>query len=464
MLLLDRVRATIRAHDLALPDTRVLVALSGGSDSVALAYLLAELAQRKELQVAGIVHLNHQLRPSADDEEAFCGKAAARLGWPFHAGRADVAARARSERRSVEDAARASRYEFFEQARLRLEADAIALGHTRDDQAETFLLRLIRGAGSRGLSGMHPRRGHVIRPLLDCRRRDLRAFLEARGVPFVHDESNDDVSIPRNRVRAELLPLIESRFNPSIVDVLADEATLAREEWEWIQAAAREASASVTHPAPDVWELDTAALSRMPVALARVVVRDALVEAAGGRPVSFRHVEEALRLTVGATRAIDGPGVRMERRGEALVLTSRVLAGSDVRAAANLFRYSLSIPGEVALPEAGCVVSAEAAASAGSAILSSSAVAVLQLDRCRVPLAVRNRRPGDRFRPLGLGGHKKLQDYFVDKKIPRDRRDSIPLVVDQTDRIVWVAGHGIDDEFRVTDPAQAVLILRLRQV
>jgi tRNA(Ile)-lysidine synthase len=155
----------------------------------------------------------------------------------------------------------------------------------------------------------------------------------------------------------------------------------------------------------------------------------------------------------------------MERRGQSLVLTSR--AGSGLKpdaVAANLFRYSLSIPGEVALPEAGCVVSAEAAPSAGSAILSSGGVAVLQLDRCRTPFAVRNRRPGDRFRPLGVGGRKKLQDYFVDKKVPRDRRDRVPLVVDESDRIVWVAGHGIDDEFRVTDPAQAVLILRLRQV
>jgi tRNA(Ile)-lysidine synthase len=466
MLLLERVRRTIRAHDLARPDTRVLVALSGGSDSVALAHLLTELATRNELRVAAVVHLNHQLRPAADAEEAFCGEMAARLGWPFHAHREDVAARARAGRRSVEDAARAARYEFFERVRVSLDADAIALGHTRDDQAETFLLRLIRGAGSRGLSGMHPRRGCVIRPLLDCRRRDLRSFLEARGLPFVQDESNDDVSIPRNRVRAELLPLLERRFNPSIVDVLADEAALARDEWEWIQQAARGAGAGVVSQRDEQeWLVDLPALERLPGPLARLTLRDALVQASRGKPVAFRHVEAALQLARGIGGAVDGPGVRMERRGQSLVLTSR--AGSGLKAdaaAANLFRYSLSIPGEVALPEAGCVVSAEAAPSAGSAILSSGGVAVLQLDRCRTPFAVRNRRPGDRFRPLGVGGRKKLQDYFVDKKVPRDRRDRVPLVVDEADRIVWVAGHGIDDEFRVTDPAQAVLILRLRQV
>jgi tRNA(Ile)-lysidine synthase len=461
MQLLDRVRATIRAHDLVRPDTRVLVALSGGSDSVALAFLLGELAQRHELRVAGVVHLNHQLRPSADDEEAFCARLAARFGWPFHPHRDDVAARARTGRRSLEDAARAARYELFEEVRVRLEADAVALGHTRDDQAETFLLRLLRGAGSRGLAGMHPRRGRIVRPLLDCRRGDLRSFLEERGEPFVHDESNDDVSIPRNRVRAELLPLLERRFNPSIVDVLADEAMLAREEWEWIQQAAREAGpAVVSRPDSFVWLLDVPELERLPAAVARATVREVLAQAAAGRPVSFRHVEDALQLLRRGGGPVDGPGLRLERRGASLVLISR----SGEQSPANLFRYSLSIPGEVALREAGCVVSAEAAPSAGSAVLSNPAVAVVQLDRCQTPFAVRNRRPGDRFRPLGLDGRKKLQDYLVDKKVPRDRRDQVPLVVDQSDRIVWVAGHGIDDEFRVTDPAQAVLILRLRQV
>ena len=466
MLLLDRVRATIRAHDLARPDTRVLLAVSGGSDSVALAYLLTELAHGNELRVAGIIHVNHQLRPAAADEEVFCRGLAARLGWPFLAHRAAVATRARTERRSIEDAARAARYEFFEQARVHFEADTVALGHTRDDQAETFLLRLIRGAGPRGLSGMHPRRDGVIRPLLDCRRAALRALLEQRGVPFVLDESNEDVSIPRNRVRAELLPLLEHRFNPSIVDVLADEAALAREEWHWMEAVAREAApAVVSRPFQDVWQLDLEALGRLPLALARVVVRDALVQASGGRPIAFRHVDVALRLRGSA----DGPGVRMERRGQALVLKSRGAANvrlqPDIaRRPPNLFRHSLSIPGEVALHEAGWVVSAEPASSAGSVIPGNSDVAVVQLDRCHPPLAVRNRRPGDRFRPLGLGGRKKLQDYFVDKKVPRDARDRVPLVVDEADRIVGVAGHGIAAAFRVTDPAQAVLILRLRQV
>jgi tRNA(Ile)-lysidine synthase len=465
MQLIDRVRATIRAHDLARAETRVLVAVSGGSDSVALACLLTDLAARGLLQVAGLAHLNHQLRPAATADEQFCSALAARLGLPFVSRGADVAARARVERRSLEDAARAARYEFLEEARQRCHADVVALGHTRDDQAETVLLRLVRGAGPRGLAAMHPRNGTVVRPLLDCRRAELRAYLGELGVEFVHDATNDDVSIPRNRVRAELLPLLERRFNPSIVDVLADEADIAREEWIWMERAALEMSRQLVHrPSHGVWTVQAAPLGALPRALARMVLRGALVEAASGKHVSFRHVEAALRLVRLDAGRIDGPAMSVERVGDTLVLTNKGLLDRPDEGPANLFRYSLSIPGEVALTEAACVVSAETTPSLGSAVLSSSATGMVQLARCQTPLAVRNRRPGDRFRPLGLGGRKKLQDYFVDRKVPRQHRDRVPLVVDETDRIIWVAGHGIDDEFRVTDSSQAVLILRLTQV
>lgn len=461
MHLLERVRRTIRAHDLAGPETRVVVALSGGSDSVALSYLLADLAAGGDLRIAGAAHLNHQLRDAAAADEAFCAGVASRLGWPYLSGSERVADRAREERRSMEDAARAARYDFLERARRHFDADAVALGHTRDDQAETFLLRLVRGAGSRGLAGMHPRRERIIRPLLECRRQELRAFLDARGLPFVHDETNDDVSIPRNRVRAELLPLIERRFNASIVDVLADEAEIAREEWRFLDRSAQAAAPGVWRRAEGgCWLIDARALDDLPAALARLSVRAALTEAAGRVPVSFRHVDTAVRLARQGGPPVDGPGFRMERVGATVVLSTRRPPE------AIFFRYSLPVPGEVAVAEAGCVLTAETARSAtgAAAVPSGPSTAVVQLDRCPGPLAVRNRRRGDRFRPLGLPGRKKIQDYFVDRKVARQGRSRVPLVVDESDRIVWVAGHSIDDEFRVTDPAQAVLVLRLRQV
>src|ERR1700730_18632980 len=266
--LLDRVRQFIRRHALAGRDTRVVVALSGGSDSVALAHIIRHLDAAGELRAVGVAHFNHQLRDSAYRDERFCADLAASFGWPLCVECEDVAARARREHRSLEHAARTARHAFFERARARVDAGVIALGHTRDDQAETFLLRLLRGAGPRGLASMHPRHGAIVRPLLACRRAELRAYLDARNLAFVEDESNRDTSIPRNRVRAELLPMLETRFNPAIVDVLADEAEMARDMWLWMDGLADELLRAGRPESPA--RLDVVEFNRAPRAIRRV--------------------------------------------------------------------------------------------------------------------------------------------------------------------------------------------------
>jgi tRNA(Ile)-lysidine synthase len=463
-MLLQRVRQFVRRHALCGAETRVVVALSGGSDSVALALLLSELNAAGELRLVGAAHLNHQAREHAGRDERFSASVAQLLGLPFTADRDDVPARARRERRSFEAAARRARHDFFERARGLFDADVVALGHTRDDQAETVLLRLLRGAGPRGLSGMHPRSGIVIRPLLDSRRRELRAYLEARGVGYVEDETNGDVAIPRNRVRAELLPLLERRFNPAIVDVLAREAELAREIWTWL-----ETSAAGHDPESGAAGLDVAGLQAAPAPLRRLVLWRAMTAAAGGRPVTFEHVEAVLRLLDSSRGGLDAPGHRVERAGSRIVL---VPSGETPgrRAAPVVLRadreYSLRVPGQVELADSGCVVAAELSVSADEvaahARSGKGTAALVRWDPPGGALIVRYRRPGDRFRPVGMIGYKKLQDYFVDRKVARARRDRIPLVLDETGRIVWVAGYGIDEAFRVTDPSQSMLLLRLR--
>jgi len=494
MSLLDRVRQFIADHGLFGPDTRVVGALSGGSDSVALTSILRELHERHELCLAGLAHFNHQLRPTADRDEQLAVSIAAALAVPMLVDREDVAARARDERRSIEDAARAARYAFFERARQHFRADVVALGHTRDDQAETVLLRFIRGAGPRGLAGMYPRKDRIVRPLLDCRRDELRAWLATRmsqgdrAANFVDDESNEDVAIPRNRIRAELMPLLEERFNPNIVDVLADEAEVARETWSWLRRVADEAAAQIVIPEDEdnrVRSIDVEALHRLLLPIRRTVVWGVMSELARGRAVGFAHVTAALRVAEpGGPTAIDGPGQRVERIGSRLVLTGRPPDtvgrwqpangepsghGTNREDAANLFWYPLSIPGEVLLPQVSCVMSAHAAGErergtiGPRAAMGNGPVAAVRGDLCGESLAVRNRRPGDRFQPVGMQGTKKLQDFFVDRKVARRERDAVPLVVDGGDRIVWVAGYGIDEAFRVTDPAQHVLILRLTQ-
>src|SRR4051794_33057940 len=467
MDLKERVRRTIRRYELASSETRVVAALSGGSDSVALAHLLAELDAAGELRLTALAHFNHQLRASADGDEHLCRTIAETLARPLLVDRGDVRAIAARERRSIEDAARTARHAFLERARVECAAHVVALGHTRDDQAETFLLRLIRGAGSRGLAAMHPRRDAIVRPLIDCRRADLRAYLSDRGIAFVDDETNDDVSIPRNRVRAELLPLLVARFNPSVVDALAGAAEIARDEWSWISREAEDVAATAVSRDAERWIIDAEALRARPLPLVRAVVYQAMTAAAGARPIGFEEVDRVVDLVRFGGPAFDAHGQRAERVASTVVLTGR-LPGAVGRLPpssnpASPFLVPLSIPGEVELGDSGAVITAELADStpAGSPV-ASRFVAFVRGDRCAGGLAIRYRRPGDRFRPLGLNGAKKLQDFFVDRKIARAARDRVPLVVDRSDRIVWVAGHAVDEEFRVTDPAQAVLILRLK--
>jgi tRNA(Ile)-lysidine synthase len=466
--LLDRVRRFVREHALFGPHDRIVAAVSGGSDSVALACILLELHNRGEAHLAGVAHFNHQLRETAVRDEQHTAALAARLGMPILIDRADVAAQAAANRQSIETAARNARYTFFERARRHFAADVIALGHTRDDQAETFLLRLLRGAGPRGLGGMHPHRGFIVRPLLACRRPELTAYLASLSVPFVQDESNDDVAIPRNRVRAELIPFLAARFNPSIVDGLANEAELARETWQMLDEHAARWIAAHVRPAADGRQFEVAVWATLSSAMRRAVLWQ-VMNGVAARLLGFRHVARALEVAgASGPSAMEAPGVRVERVGPVVVLTSR---GCRARYpdARNRFRYLLSVPGEVRCPAAGWTVTAELPGWSESVRLNEGALsgdghmALVQGNRLVRGLAVRNRRDGDRFNPAGLQGHKKLQDFFVDLKIARRERDDVPLVVDENDRIVWVAGHRIDETFRVTDGAQPMLLLRLKQ-
>jgi tRNA(Ile)-lysidine synthase len=466
--MIDSVRRTIRTHGLLPAGTRVVVALSGGADSVALLFALRELAQVEGFRVAGAAHLNHQLRGAdADADARFCLDLAARLELPIDVERIDVAALARDTGGSIEHAAHIARYAFFDRAAARLGATAVAVAHTKDDQAETFLLRLLRGAGPRGLGGIHPRAGSVVRPFIDTSRAEIRDFLRAAHIAFREDASNADLAIPRNRIRHELLPLLDARFTPGIVDVLDREAAIARDDADYIEGAARAAAARLVSQTARGVELDRDGLVAEPPAIARRVIRLAQQKAAGpDRFVGFDAVDAVHRFAVSkSTGQLDLPGHRVNRRGGSLVLTGS--RGREKPSPAADFLYQLEVPGQVAVPEAACAISADArrvppGRSAGEVwhLAGRSDEAVIEARRLAAPLAVRNRRPGDAFHPLGLKGRKTLQDFFVDAKIDRFERAITPVIVDSAGQIVWIAGHALAEEFRVTDATKDVVILK----
>jgi tRNA(Ile)-lysidine synthase len=330
----QQVRRTIRRHGLIAPGARVLIGLSGGSDSVALTRLLLDLTEHGDFTVAGLAHLNHGLRASADRDEAFCREFAARLGLPIVIERADVAANATAHGLSTEDAARRLRYAFLERTAQAFEATCIGVGHTEDDQAETFLLKLMRGAGLTGLGGIYPRRDRVIRPLLDVSRAELRAYLESVGERWVEDETNDDLAIPRNRVRHRVLAELDRAAGGATRPAIARTASLIREDGQWLDELGKELFAAVASERADGLELDLHGLTQAALPIRRRVLLEAMRRTADGREIGQEHVEAVLELLGGADagvltawtarggveRGIDVPGSRVEVRGGKLRL------------------------------------------------------------------------------------------------------------------------------------------------
>ncbi len=470
-VLSERVCRTIDRYRLLPPGAGVLVAVSGGADSTALVYLLREASSRLGIQLAGLAHFNHLLRGAASDaDERFCRELAGGLGLRFEADRGDVRAAARRRGTSVEDAGRQLRYEFFEEARERTGASHVAVGHTRDDQAETVLLNLLRGAGTAGLGGMPARRGSIVRPLLDCTHRELVEWLAEGGIPFREDETNCDRRFLRNRVRHEILPALTAVV-PSASDAIARAAEINRVDAEFLdELAAGELARISGTPSDGLYAVDAVALAAMPTALGRRVARLALGAVAGGGFLGFEHTQKVLDLARETVRGpVRLPGRRVTRTGAGqlviAVARGRGRKGEGSVAFRTFSTVPLSIPGEAPLAD-GRVVSCELR-QGGIAVLggqlagADGMTAVIDADLV-AGLSVRFRRRGDRFRPLGLAGRKTLQDFFVDRKVPREERDRTPIVVDPDDRVVWIAGHAISSDFCVTGRTRAVVILKLR--
>jgi len=321
---LQQIRRTIRRHDLCPSGTRVLIALSGGSDSVALTFILRELALNGGFSIVGLAHFNHQLRPTAARDEQFCRALGERLNVSMVVGDVNVAEYAASERLSIEEAARRARYAFLHRCAADLGADRIASGHTRDDQAETFLLKLIRGAGLSGLGGIYPRRGILVRPLLDASRNDLRDYLRTRGESWVEDETNADVTNPRNRIRHRVIPELDAAYGGPTTMSIARAAGLAREDGAWLDDLADRRYGELCSGDRECLAFDAAQLAAEPEPVRRRILLKALREVAELREVALEHVDAAADILSGTSAGADLPAARLElRRGKLVLLRKR---------------------------------------------------------------------------------------------------------------------------------------------
>lgn len=379
------VRRQLRQYDMLLAGELGVVAVSGGADSLTLLLALHRLGCR--LHVA---HLDHALRPESAADAEFVGDLSRRLEIPCSVERRDVAAFRRRRKLSPEAAAREVRYEFLREVSEREHGRAIFVGHTADDQVETFLLRLIRGAGVAGLTAMKPTDGAICRPLLGVWRTQVEAYLMAAGQPWREDATNQAPAFLRNRVRHELVPLLVS-LNPGVKDVLLREAELLGDRQR---------------------EVEAEVLRRL--------------------GLNARQIRSALN---GKAVMVEG-GVRVEPP------TARP-------ARPKPFDQRLPLPGLVDLPAGGYVKARAIVLPGGGPPPREPGVEYIDLELVEPELRVRSWRPGDRFIPLGMDASKKLQDFFVDEHVPREQRPRVPLVV-SGDAIVWVVGMRIDDRFKLT--------------
>jgi tRNA(Ile)-lysidine synthase len=306
------VRRTIERLAAPAAGETVVVALSGGPDSVALLDALTTLAPSRGWRVVA-AHLDHRLRPGSAEDAAFCRDLCGRLGVSLRVGAADVRARLGRDRGGLEEAGRLERYAFLRAVKREEGASVIAVAHTRDDQAETLLLRLLRGSGGRGLASMREKKGDLVRPLLGVSRAQVVAHLNERGLSWLEDPTNHDLGLLRNRVRHELIPYLEARFNPRVRETLARSARLLGDDADamaplaealWLHSA-RESDGAVA--------LSRAALREAPAALARAVVRRAIEASGGLRSVGLGHVDRVLeiaRSASGEARRLPLPGGR----------------------------------------------------------------------------------------------------------------------------------------------------------
>ncbi len=461
--LAERLLKTIRERELIKAGDRVAAAVSGGADSMALLLLLLEL--RPELGIVlSVAHVNHELRgEESDADERFVVKFAHRHSLELHARKAPLN---RALDSGIEAAARKLRYDFFRQLAREGRVSKIATAHTLDDQAETVLLRILRGAGIRGLSGIHPRlvfedqghpRGEIVRPLLGFRRAELEAFLREQDQEWREDSSNRDLAFLRNRVRHRLLPLLKENFGSTAVENLADLAEIARaEEEHWTSAHAEiRVRGRDSGDKADQGSLAVASLLTLPLATQRRLIRGWLETNAHDLSVSFRLIEEVRDLARGpAGKKLDLPGGHFVRRTQ----RDLCLEPASTQPEPVQYEYRLLVPGQVELAELGLRI--EALLAERNSVPETEREQLLDPARLPKELVVRNWRPGDRFWPAHTKEAKKVKELLSDRHLTGPEKRLWPVAVAEGLGLVWMLGFAVPADLRPPPGERPVLWIR----
>jgi tRNA(Ile)-lysidine synthase len=456
---LQKVKHTIARHRMISEGDCVIVAVSGGPDSVCLLHILHELKDELNIRLV-VAHFDHGLRSAEDESEtAFVRDLAQSLKVPFETAKGRLLSK--RTRGSREEVARNARYAFLEKVRKKHKAQKIALGHNLNDQAETILMRLLRGSGPSGLTGIPPSRdGSIIRPLIEIERQEIENYLKEKKLASVTDSSNLKTDYLRNKIRLEIMPLLEEQ-QPQLTRLLAQTAEILRDEDDYLEQTAEAWVGKNIEILPqNALSMPIPYFLKLPVASRRRVIRLAIKDVKKDlRRISWDHIEAIQRLAQAEKpqAALNLPGRLTVRR-----TYGHLILSASMKRKPKPFHYRLDEPGAYDLREIGRSISFEEIKNRRDLRLRGSKwTALLDAETLRFPLTLRSFKAGDKFIPFGMKGHKKLKDFFVDLKLPLEQRYLTPILC-WNDKPVWVCGFRIDDRFKVTSDTKRVMKVTLR--
>lgn len=450
------MRKAIEIHRLIQPGEGVVVAVSGGADSVVLLHCLVRLRTEFSLDLH-VAHFDHRLREGSQQDAFFVEQLAA--SWNVPATTKSWMRGARQSR-SLQAEARRARYRFLEDVASQVGATKIAVGHNRDDQAETVLLHLLRGSGLRGLRGMLAvKENRLVRPLLAVGREGIEGYAKAHHLSFIEDPSNRNLRYLRNRIRWDLVPLLQREYNPSILKTLTRMAVFIAEDEAYLEGVARETFGSLVDFREGRIHIELSSLRSLAPAIRRRILERAIRTVAPEAYVTSAHLVAVERLI-----APGGLSVVTLPHHQSAWRSGRLLSmGRRQQERQSPMPQELQVPGETVLDQWGMrmeatVLSRAMADPAGSSVDR----AFIDWKQVLPPVEVRSWKVGDRFRPWGLKGSKKLQDLFVDAKVPREKRAKVPVITDQNG-ILWVPGFRIDARGGINEATEEVLILAIHR-
>jgi tRNA(Ile)-lysidine synthase len=458
-----KILDVITANNLIEPGEGVVAGVSGGPDSVCLIHVLNALRPILGMKLHA-VHVNHMLRgEEADADEEFTARLCAELEIPLHILRTDVAAVAAEMGISTEEAGREIRYREFRMLAGATGATKIAVAHNRNDQAETVMMNIIRGTGTRGLCGMEYIRGDIIRPLLSVSREEIEQYCSEASLAPRTDSTNLTGEYTRNKVRLGLLPYINENFGANIINSLCRLAENTAADQRFLEKCAAEAYEQVLRESGDGQvSMDIGMLRRLDPAILMRVLRQAVEQAAGSaKGVGGIHYQALSDLVIKGVTGMQAElprGIRASVSYGILKLSAGGFEVESQRAAG--FSRQVVVPGTTEVPEIGAYLTASVheplSIDKYKSLGYNPYVQYFDYGLLKKGIHIRNRRAGDIFRPFGSGGTKKLKEFFIDNKIPRDARDRIPLIC-LGNETVWVIGYKISDKFRVTENTKKVL-------